>query len=301
MSQTYSCTCENGHTLALTATELEAVLEDPELSCERCGDPLELDDDITLVCQVCSEEFTAQTIEDAHGIIDCGCGSCEHRGLSGSIHVPGSRFYDIAAYEWHRDGRSAKKLRRPGRKDYWEGLIHFCQRSEFVSIFGERKIKGAPTGFYVHTKSSKAAAVCLTETPINECGELVKTHGKYGYVFRKKDIIGINGAPAIYLTEELIRLQERAGGFSSRLIPFINLLRIPSAHPGKTKIDYLHEREWRVGADIDLRVTVPFGVIIPGRSGYDKFRGPRWRTLLRAASRYEELDVGEPMRPLSSR
>lgn len=139
-------------------------------------------------------------------------------------------------------------------------------------------------------KPRLAKAVCLTETPVDECGELTQAHGTYGYVFSKKDIIALGGVPALYLTEGQIKAQERAGGFSPGLIPLITLIRIPSAHPGKRKVDYLHEREWRVAGDIDLKKVVPFGVIIPGRSGYEKFRGPNWEKLMRAAARYEELD-----------
>jgi hypothetical protein len=220
-----------------------------------------------------------------------GCGSCANRGLSGSFHIPESRFYEIAGYEWHRDGRDRNKLAREGREDYWEGLIHFCKRPEFVAIFEDGRIKAAATGYYCHTKASKAAAVCLTETPLDQCKELTDTHGPYGYVFSKRDIIRSGGAPAIYLPVDLIRAQERAGGFAPELIPFVNLIRIPSVHPGKSKIDYLHEREWRVAGDIDLKTVVPFGVIIPGRTDYEKFRGPGWETLLAAASRFEEIDV----------
>jgi hypothetical protein len=163
-------------------------------------------------------------------------------------------------------------------------------KKQKARIFGAIQL---PTGFYVHTKPKLARAVCLTEAPIDECGELAQTHGAYGYVFAKKHILGVGGAPAMYLTEAQIRAQERRSGFAPGLIPLVNLIRIPSAHPGKRKVDYLHEREWRVPGDIDLKEVIPFGVIIPGRSGYEKFRGPDWETLLRAAAHYEEMNDGD--------
>jgi hypothetical protein len=128
-------------------------------------------------------------------------------------------------------------------------------------------------------------AVCLTEATMPNWTELKKTHGDYGFVFRKRDIIGLSGAPAIYLPQSVLDvIKQRGQPIPKSLWPYLNKLTIPSVTPG-TKHDFLHEREWRVPQDIDLGVLLPYAVTFPRqRPGIDGEE-----LILQAAMEYHEL------------
>lgn len=252
--------------------------------CSRCGLEVELEspDEFALECHVCEMSYSTASLSEAMWSISEGCIACqEHRNFPGdSVHVYGSWHYLYAAYEWKKNGKDAAELKREERTDYWEGVIHFCEPSEFASICEADRILASETGYF------GKPAVCLTEATFGNWRDLQVRHGHCGFVFRKRDILDAGGGPALYMPESLIQEQKRSG-FADVVKPFVNLLRISSATPGKRKHNFLHEREWRMPGDINLREVQPFGIIVDdlGHSN------PHWKLMLSAAMEFEEIFV----------
>jgi len=280
MRHEYSVSCENGHSQTLDATELEELINSGNYSCDECDLDVELDSSITLECRICSDVFDVSTLEEARYTIEEDCQACDYRGFSDqSIHLPHSWYHYMNEYEWMRSGKDIKVLLRKNRKDYWEGLVHFCNAKEFVSIYNDGHIRCSNTGYF------KVPAVCLTEAPFDAWGDFKERHGDFGFVFQKRDVIKAGGSPACYLSEKLIKSQNKYGGFDPTLKPFVNLLRIPSANPGKSKHDYLFERESRTPSNIYFKKTPVFGVIL----GEFTKKTPGWKQIMSAAMNYEEV------------
>jgi hypothetical protein len=277
----YTLECPRHHTVTVDASEVQDILESRDFACPQCGEALELEGNLQLACTVCGGTYHASTLEEAAEASDEICSHCgEYMPLY--YYVPNSFAARAAEYEWVRNGAGRHELERRGRGDYWEGLIHFCKRDEFISIIKEEKIRAGPTGLF------RERAVCLTETPSTECAELQKKHGDHGFVFRKSDLMRIGGAPAIYLLPSMIEAQRAAGGFAAALRPYVNVLRTPKIAPTERRNDFLHEREWRVPCDIDLQQVRPFGIILP-EGHRERFGGEDRETILGAAQAYEEL------------
>ncbi|MHC2069629.1 hypothetical protein ACYFX5_19325 [Bremerella sp. T1] len=114
----------------------------------------------------------------------------------------------------------------------------------------------------------KSKAVCLSESTLPNWKELKDAHGEYGFVFRKKDIIRLKGAPAIYLPQSVINLMKvRGEELPETIWPYLNKLLVPNSTL-KRKHDFLHEREWRVPCDIPLDKIRPYAVTFsPNRPG----------------------------------
>jgi hypothetical protein len=278
----YRLRCNNGHLISLDASGFQSVLEEDDAECDQCGEKLELEHDVALVCQICSMTYEAKTLEEANLAASEPCIHCRVFEKSAFFRVPGSHAEDIGEYEWSRSSTNPKRLARIGRKDYWEGLIHFCNRDQFISILKDGKIKANPTGYF------KSPAVCLTETPSHDCAELKKTHGDYGLIFQKKELIQIGGNPALYLGSAMINEQLTNGGFATAVKPFVNLLRTPGK-AGFRPYNFLHEREWRVLGNIEIKQIKPFGIILPEGTGRRRFRGKDGELILLAARMYNGI------------
>jgi hypothetical protein len=277
----YAVTCPNGHRTRMDPTELQSFLEEGDSACTTCGKPLRLDCHLSLFCQICDQPWDVHTLQEAITAADDTCRHCEEFADDAYFYVPGSHHENIAQYQWTTDGADASALAREGRQDYWEGLIHFCNREQFVSIFKFGRILASPTGYF------HLPAVCLTETPASQCAELKMAHGDYGYVFRKGQLILEGANPALYVQASLLRVIRDTTATAS-IRPFVNLLRTRQTDPDGKQYDFLHEREWRVPSDIDLEKTKPLGVVLPA-GGRQKFHGKDGETILAAARVFGEL------------
>jgi hypothetical protein len=291
----YEVSCENGHSQELTATELERLIRSGEYECPNCEKTLTLTSDLDLECYICADVSNVSDLGEASNTMESRCMACEQHGLGEcSIHVRDSWEYFEAEYYWRLNGLDEKPLQRKGRTDYWEAVIHFCEVDEFVSSYKQRKIGAGVTGYF------RVPAVCLTEAPAGNWKDLQRRHGSFGYVFLKRDLIAAGGGPAVYLSEMLIDAQEKAGGFSNELKPFVNLLRISST-PDKRKHDFLHEREWRLPRDLSFnRITSgtaktvqPYAIVVGDYNAGTK----DWKHIWSARCEFEELvdHVGEDM------
>jgi hypothetical protein len=117
---------------------------------------------------------------------------------------------------------------------------------------------------------------------------LSKRHGDYGFIFRKRDLIRLNGAPAIYLPQTLLdEMRAARQTVPEMLRPYVNKLSIPRHHSTR-RHDFLHEREWRVPQDIEFdggNGVSPYAVTFPKtRPGL-----PDENLILDAATAFHEL------------
>jgi len=241
--------CENGHRRRMSPTRFEDWIEESydEYQCRRCGEELDLETPSTLQleCYICDAQFDFNGFEEAHLILQERCPNCcgRYDFPKYSVHVPGSWAFYHGIYDWTARGKSSAALERGERTDYWEGVVHFCDAKEFVSIYEAGRIRASATGFFKHTDPKHSKAVCLTEATQPNWKELQEVHGGYGFVFRKRDVINLGGAPAIYLPDPLLGEMKLARGrFVNSLKPFVTMLRPRKNKFKKSKHDFLHER-----------------------------------------------------------
>lgn len=284
--------CEMSQSLMVTPSEFDEWIEDGEVNCESCGNEMSVEG-LTLECFICGAEIEFDDLSQIPLLCDERCPYCAGNPNWDvdflSVVVVGSWTAAYASYDWTANRRQTSYLERSGRTDYWEGLVHFCKASEFISIYESRCIKATSTGLYYRRNPSKTKAVCLTETTQPNWGEIQSSHGEYGFIFRKRDIIRLKGAPAIYLPQSVIEdMKAKNETIPPTLWPYLNKLSLSSLSPG-AKYDFLHEREWRVPKDISFGVVRPFAVTFPKRR--PKIDGEE--LILHAAQEFQELlEVG---------
>jgi hypothetical protein len=273
----YRVHCPNDHSLELNATELESLIRSGEFECDQCGGRLHFSDGVELVCRICDDIYIVSSIEEAHYTTDDDCTSCSYREFHDySIHVPYSWDYYRGMYEWMMSGRDSSELARPSREDIWDGLVHFCSAHEIASIMQEGRIHASRTGYF------KVPAVCFSEAPPGNWGDLAGRQGGFGIVFKRSDIMNHGGGPAIYIRDEILR-DQKSQGIVENLKPFVNTLR--EAAPGVNRHNFLHEREWRCPSDVLLNAVIPFALI----RGEFSTKIPGWEYIWKALIQYEEL------------
>jgi len=280
--------CNQPQSLTFTPSEFDEWIEESEVNCESCETEMSVEG-LSLECFICGAEIEFDGLSQIALLFDERCPYCAGNPTWDadflSVIVAGSWSAAYAVYDWTANGQRTSALERSGRTDYWEGLVHFCTASEFISIYESRGIRAASTGLYRHRNPSQTKAVCLTETTQPNWGEIQSSHGEYGFVFRKRDIIGLGGAPAIYLPQSVIDDMKAKGEvIPPTLWPYLNTLKLPSYSPG-AKYDFLHEREWRVPSDISFDAVRPFAVTFPKR----RPRIDNEHLILRAADEFQEL------------
>ncbi len=278
----YKIECLNKHIIDVNESELDEILEFN--LCPQCDAQLKSVNpgNINVGCTMCSWEESTPW-EEVGNYVYTGCPNCGKHIPDSNIHIIGSFFYRIYEYLDHTGGKSTAAQKRKDRPDYWDILIHFCSRDELASILKDNTIRASNTGLY----SKKA--ICFTETPIVYSKEIRKRHGDYGIAFEKKQILENGGQPIIHVTDFLRTEQEKNGGFAESVKPFLQLIRTPQTTNTGKYFNFMHEREWRVATDLDLRKVKPMGIILP--RGYDplKFSGDGWEKLIEAAYKYGEI------------
>ncbi|QDV12241.1 hypothetical protein CA51_21220 [Rosistilla oblonga] len=286
--------CKKPFSKSLTPSEFSewAEEQDDECWCGSCGEELSVSN-LSLYCYICHADVDYMSLPDALHWLEERCPHCAGRDVWEadfySVSVAGSWSHVYGEYDWSASGKRRDELERETRTDYWEGVVHFCSAEEFISIYKERRIKAEPTGLYGRRNPKETKAVCLSETTEPNWEEIKDIHGQYGFVFRKRDMIALEGAPAIYLPQSVIDEMKSTGDVIPRkLWPYLSKLKIPSASKGK-KHDFLHEREWRVPRDIDFNKTRPYAVTFPKRRpGIEEEE-----LILYAAQEFQELSGSE--------
>jgi len=257
--------CDRDDGRELTPSEFVDWLYDEGPACPDCGEEF-CAKNLIVRCANCDADIDFLDLNHLADILGDTCPECAGRyGITGfrQIHVHGSWSEAWYAYEWTEKRMSAEEISRKGRSDYWEAIVHFCTAEEFISIYRDRKIEASKTGLY------GKPAVCLTEATRPNWGEIKARHGEYGFIFRKSDIIAVDGAPAIYLPQTVVDKIASAGEvIPETLKPYVNKITLPRLHKERTRHDYLHEREWRTPGDISFDGdggVRPYAITFPKR------------------------------------
>lgn len=285
--------CSKGYRRSLTPAHFSDAIDTEDFLCPHCDEELCVSG-LNLECYICGAEINFDSLVEVRHMLGERCPYCAGSKYWDadfySIVVRGSWSDLFQSHDWFERGKSARPLERENRTDYWEGVVHFCDAEEFIAIYKERRIRAKSTGLYGKRSPEDTKAVCLTETPASNWDEIKATHGDYGFVFRKRDIIKLRGAPVIYLPQAVIDDLKAANQKIPRnLWPYLSKLQIPSATGQSGKHDYLHEREWRVPQDIQFDDVLPFAITFPKRRpGIDGEE-----LILHAAHEFQELSMNE--------
>ncbi len=254
--------CELNETKIFTPSEFKDWLDEGEFACPNCEHECSASN-LVVRCANCNSDIDYLDLGHLSFILGDTCPECAGRwGITElqQIHIHGSWSEAWYIYEWTEERMPIQAVSRKGRSDYWEAIVHFCTAEEFISIYRDRNIKALRTGLF------KKPAVCLTEATRPNWDEIKTRHGEYGFVFRKREIIAINGAPAMYLPQSVLDNLETKGECIPELLqPYVNKISVPRLH-GKTRHDFLHEREWRVPKSISFdgkHGVRPYAVIFP--------------------------------------
>ncbi|WP_425616703.1 hypothetical protein NA78x_000357 [Anatilimnocola sp. NA78] len=277
--------CEKSHSQSFTPTEFEEWVEKWEHDCPACGEEMSVEG-VQLQCHICDADIEFNKLSDIPILLEEKCYYCAGPQDVDfwSVRVAGSWSHEYDMYDWAREVKGTEDLEREGRSDYWEGLVHFCDAETFLAIYRSRCIRAASTGLYGSRDPDKTKAVCLTEATLPNWGELKNSHGEYGFVFRKADIMGLNGAPASHIPQPIIdQMKAARQPIPEALWPYISKLNSSST---PARFNFLHEREWRVPGDIHFSQVTPFAVTFPKRR--PGIEGEE--LVLHAAREFREID-----------
>jgi hypothetical protein len=250
--------CVDAHKIiANSPTELDTLLFAAE--CPICKKSFRyVAPEIPIGCPFCYHN-ESHDLEDALGMIGNNCYVCN----SSEFYIVDSSRYDY---------KSSFELGEIEREDYWELLVHFTSYENFKQIILQKTIKVNKTGLY------GIPAINLTEIPPQFGHGFREKFGNWGIVFSKEQIIKAGGMPSIYMPKNL--LQEFT--MPDRLKPFVNVVSID-----ERKINFIHEREWRVDKNILLSEVVPLGLITA--FGYGN-SCPDYSDILDIVMKYRSID-----------
>ncbi|MFN7988869.1 MAG: hypothetical protein U0529_15460 [Thermoanaerobaculia bacterium] len=269
--------CVAEHEVECDATTLEEALTGDD--CPECGAAIASIEpaSIPLICADCENEETSDWRE-ASVWLWSDCPRCQRNTeTAGEFHVVGSAPQRIREYEGFSSSKRESEYLHEARPDVWDLVIHFTSRSSFARILDASRIVAAPTGYF------KESAVCLTEAPLSFSAAFRESYGPFGVVFRKTKILEVGGGPALHFTEGSLAAQKRIG-VAPEAKPFINVIR-----RGTRRMDFHHEREWRVPHDLDLESVRPEALVLPPAPSGQRFGGEGWEEMLDAAWSWGEI------------
>lgn len=109
-----------------------------------------------------------------------------------------------------------------------------------MNILKTKTIHPSPMPFL--PRSPKA--VCFTECIWDSLIRLAEVYSPYGLVFNKRLICDKGGGPALYLRGDLVK--ELGGAIPPAIEPFIEPFDPKAVLKQGVRVDYVHEREWRL-------------------------------------------------------
>ncbi|PKL67637.1 MAG: hypothetical protein CVV28_05040 [Methanobacteriales archaeon HGW-Methanobacteriales-1] len=121
-----------------------------------------------------------------------------------------------------------------------------------TKILGEKKLIASETGYYGHTHKTKS--VCFADLTIRGLKRHSDNYSKFGVGFLKGLIFKKNGAPALYIRDNLLSTD----AVKDDIKPYTNKINI-------SRFDFHHEREWRVPDDLEFEYNEVFVVFAPTR------------------------------------
>lgn len=142
-----------------------------------------------------------------------------------------------------------------------------------IKILEEKKLRASETGYYKHTDNTKS--VCFADLTIRGLKRHSEKYSIFSIGFLKGLIFEKNGAPALYIRDNLIRTTEEV---NDHIKPYVNKINL-------TNFDFHHEREWRVPDDFEFEYNEVFVVFAPTKH-HDNLRRK-----FSDISRFLDLDI----------
>lgn len=134
---------------------------------------------------------------------------------------------------------------RPDLVAEGDPLFNFKRASamdRLVSILKTKTIYPSPMPWLPNSPK----AVCFTECIWDALIPLAEAYSPYGVVFPKRLIFNKGGGPALYVRGDQLKKLIEDKAIPPDLEPFIQPFDPEAVLRPEVKIDYLHEREWRL-------------------------------------------------------
>jgi len=109
-----------------------------------------------------------------------------------------------------------------------------------INILESNTIHASPMPFL----PSNREAVCFTECPWNALIGHAERYSPYGVVFSKRLIFEKGGGPALYIRGDIQKLTQQ--NIPKEIVPFLAPFDPDGVMNPPIKLDWLHEREWRL-------------------------------------------------------
>lgn len=97
-------------------------------------------------------------------------------------------------------------------------------------------------------------AVSFTECIWDALTSLSDSYSPYGIVFKKSLIFGKGGGPALYLRGDIVKALW-GGGIPASIEPFIAPFDPEGVLKPSVRLDFLHEREWRLPSSLTFEYS----------------------------------------------
>jgi len=110
--------------------------------------------------------------------------------------------------------------------------------------------------------------ICFSECNISGVISHAERYGRFGFVFRKRDLFGFGCRPCLYVDEEIYTFISQNFASEDITTPTGRLYSLSNIYtpPGHGKVqDFTHEREWRLFQDISLDNISPIMIIAPSQ------------------------------------
>lgn len=184
-----------------------------------------------------------------------------------------------------------KQLNRKNRPDFSNYLSHFtkdgdfCHTEQDIDVDAIRKMtalqrlcsilknKVIKTSIMPWTNTQGA---CFTECPWSSLLIHTQQYSPYGIGFTKKFIYSKNGAPVFYMRKKIMNALTRTITNKKALLdilsmvtPFSPIYETKSMRKQIKLVDYTHEREWRITADLNFTYEDIAFIIIKNHEDYD--------------------------------
>jgi hypothetical protein len=177
---------------------------------------------------------------------------------------------DFSMYVVHftKDAPPISATKNP---DETTDIVPLTAKERLFSILSDNKIRATRMPW------TNKPAVCFTECTWTSLFPHAAQYSRYGLGLRKEFVFAAGGGPAVYMPPALLERQKAHVGagseaFDEQLYSFLTPFApayMPKAYEAKywqkkPKVDFSHEREWRVPHDLTFDVSkVCFVVVDP--------------------------------------
>ncbi len=133
-----------------------------------------------------------------------------------------------------------------------------------INILESTTIHASPMPFL----PSNREAVCFTECIWDALISHAERYSPYGVVFSKRLIFEKGGGPALYIRGDIQKLIEQ--NIPMEIVPFLAPFDPDGVMNPPIKLDWLHEREWRLPASLEFKYSdIQYVIVANIRDAFD--------------------------------